>query len=33
VVSVASAVSAGYLHRLNLRTAALKAPPAAGVDG
>ena len=30
VVSAASALSAGYLHLLNLRTAALKAAPAAG---
>jgi len=33
VVSVASALSAGYLHLLNLRTASLKAAPAAGAHG
>jgi sugar phosphate permease len=32
-VSAAAAVSAGYLHLLNLRTAALKAAPAAGAHG
>jgi sugar phosphate permease len=32
-VSAAAAVSAGYLHLLNLRAAALKAAPAAGAHG